>query len=111
MKNEIDKTIWEAYKDFYGALTVHEDMRNVFEKGLKCFSAYLCHIDQDYAYNMTYLMEFHEDFLIFLEAFNKKYKTVEQGLQDIIDFLNIENKNLRLCINRNMGQIKLIKKN
>ena len=49
-----------------------------FEKGLKCFSAYLCHIDQDYAYNMTYLMEFHEDFLIFLEAFNKKYKTVEQ---------------------------------
>ena len=47
-------------------------MRNVFEKGLKCFSAYLCHIDQDYAYNMTYLMEFHEDFLIFLEAFNKK---------------------------------------
>ena len=37
MKNEIDKTIWEAYKDFYGALTVHEDMRNVFEKGLKCF--------------------------------------------------------------------------
>ena len=78
MKNEIDKTIWEAYKDFYGALTVHKDMRNIFEEGLKCFSAYLCHIDQDYAYNMTYLMEFHEDFLIFLEAFNKKYKTVEQ---------------------------------
>ena len=38
-------------------------------------------------------------------------KNLRKGLQDIIDFLNIENKNLRLCINRNMGQIKLIKKN
>ena len=32
MKNEIDKTIWETYKDFYGALTAHEDMRNNVKK-------------------------------------------------------------------------------
>ena len=41
----------------------------------------------------------------------KDTKKFKERLTRYYRFLNIENKNLRLCINRNMGQIKLIKKN
>lgn len=76
----------------------HKDDKKIY----KCFSAYLCHIDQDYAYNMTYLMEFHEDFLIFLEAFNKKYKTVEQ-----LFAIAQEYPNVTLKIDRYAGTKKI----
>ena len=36
---------------------------------------------------------------------------MKKDLQDIIDFLNTENKDLLLCINRRMDQMKITRKN
>ena len=73
MNSEIDKSVWEAYNDF--KLDTGSD-REKFKEGIRCFSSYLCHANPDYAYNTTYLPQFNEDFLFFIDAFHRKYRFV-----------------------------------
>ena len=74
MSGRIDKDIWKAYENFK---LDAECGREKFQDGLRCFSSYLCHADPDYVYNTTYLPQFAEDFLRFIEAFQRKYGLVE----------------------------------
>ena len=77
MSNNDDKDRWETFCKLYDKLSSKEEMRELFEEEIKCFSLYLSHVNQDYVYNATFLPQFNDDFWNFLCAFNKKYKIVE----------------------------------
>ena len=78
MNNNDDKERWETFCKLYDKLSSKEEMRELFEEEIKCFSLYLSHVNQDYVYNATFLPQFKDDFWNFLCAFNKKYKIVEK---------------------------------
>lgn len=78
MNNNDDKERWETFCKLYDKLSSKEEMRELFEEEIKCFSLYLSHVNQDYVYNATFLPQFNDDFWNFLCAFNKKYKIVEK---------------------------------
>lgn len=78
MSNNDDKDRWEMFCKLYDKLSPKEEMRELFEEEIKCFSLYLCHVNQDYVYNTTFLSQYNDDFWDFLCAFNKKYKIVEE---------------------------------
>lgn len=55
MNNNDDKERWETFCKLYDKLSSKEEMRELFEEEIKCFSLYLSHVNQDYVYNATFL--------------------------------------------------------
>lgn len=51
MSNNDDKDRWETFCKLYDKLSSKEEMRELFEEEIKCFSLYLSHVNQDYVYN------------------------------------------------------------
>lgn len=85
MNKNIDELSWESYDSFYKKIeNSNNGSVDVFKEGLECFSSYLCYVSQNYAYNATYLPQFVDQFLIFVEAFSKKY-AIARELFDIAE--------------------------
>ena len=89
MSNNDDKDRWETFCKLYDKLSSKEEMRELFEEEIKCFSLYLSHVNQDYVYNATFLPQFNDDFWNFLCAFNKKYKIVEELFDAAKKYYNV----------------------
>ena len=89
MNNNDDKERWETFCKLYDKLSSKEEMRELFEEEIKCFSLYLSHVNQDYVYNATFLPQFKDDFWNFLCAFNKKYKIVEELFDAAKKYYNV----------------------
>ena len=89
MNNNDDKDRWETFCKLYDKLSSKEEMRELFEEEIKCFSLYLSHVNQDYVYNATFLPQFNDDFWNFLCAFNKKYKIVEKLFDAAEKYYNV----------------------
>lgn len=53
MSNNDDKDRWETFCKLYDKLSSKEEMRELFEEEIKCFSLYLSHVNQDYVYNAS----------------------------------------------------------
>lgn len=53
MNNNDDKERWETFCKLYDKLSSKEEMRELFEEEIKCFSLYLSHVNQDYVYNAS----------------------------------------------------------
>lgn len=51
MNNNDDKERWETFCKLYDKLSSKEEMRELFEEEIKCFSLYLSHVNQDYVYS------------------------------------------------------------
>ncbi len=83
------KDRWETFCKLYDKLSSKEEMRELFEEEIKCFSLYLSHVNQDYVYNATFLPQFNDDFWNFLCAFNKKYKIVEELFDAAKKYYNV----------------------
>lgn len=72
------ETQWENYMEL-GNLVAHGQLiPEEFEKQIKAFSSFLSETNRDYHYNATYLPNYTEEFLCFLECFHNKYQWVEQ---------------------------------
>lgn len=54
MNNNDDKERWETFCKLYDKLSSKEEMRELFEEEIKCFSLYLSHVNQDYVYNANH---------------------------------------------------------
>lgn len=56
MNNNDDKERWETFCKLYDKLSSKEEMRELFEEEIKCFSLYLSHVNQDYVYNANIIL-------------------------------------------------------
>ena len=81
MSNKQEEKTWDEYNKFYSYLEKNSELKEAFESGIKCFSSYLSHTNQEYVYNSTYLSGFNEEFFGFIEAFQKKYAIVQDLLK------------------------------
>ena len=84
MNNNNDKERWETFCKLYDKLSSKEEMRELFEEEIKCFSLYLSHVN-----HATFLPQFNDDFWNFLCAFNKKYKIVEELFDAAKKYYNV----------------------
>ena len=89
MSNKQEEKTWDEYNKFYSYLEKNSELKEAFESGIKCFSSYLSHTNQEYVYNSTYLSGFNEEFFCFIEAFQKKYATVQELLKKAEEYYNI----------------------
>ena len=76
MNDNMDVKTWKAYCELYEKIgkKIDQNIMQVFDNGIKCFSSYLCHANPEYVYSTTYLQQFNEEFWKFIEAFYEKYK-------------------------------------
>lgn len=79
MNDNMDVKTWKAYCELYEKIgkKIDQNIMQVFDNGIKCFSSYLCHANPEYVYSTTYLQQFNEEFWKFIEAFYEKYKIVD----------------------------------
>ena len=89
MSNKQEEKTWDEYNKFYSYLEKNSELKEAFESGIKCFSSYLSHTNPEYVYNSTYLSGFNEEFFCFIEAFQKKYATVQELLKKAEECHNI----------------------
>ena len=89
MSNKQEEKTWDEYNKFYSYLEKNSELKEAFESGIKCFSSYLSHTNQEYVYNSTYLAGFNEEFFGFIEAFQKKYAIVQDLLKKVTEYHNI----------------------
>lgn len=54
MSNNDDKDRWETFCKLYDKLSSKEEMRELFEEEIKCFSLYLSHVNQVKGKNILY---------------------------------------------------------
>lgn len=80
MNDNMDVKTWKAYCELYEKIgkKIDEDMMQVFDNGIKCFSSYLCHANAEYVYSTTYLQQFNKEFWEFIKCFYEKYKLVDE---------------------------------
>lgn len=101
MSNNDDKDRWETFCKLYDKLSSKEEMRELFEEEIKCFSVYLSHVNQDYVYNATFFsysdipislssMWLEKTVPVFQEIMHEYDK--EKGVQKIIDEMTDNDK-------------------
>lgn len=90
MNDNMDVKTWKAYCELYEKIgkKIDQNIMQVFDNGIKCFSSYLCHANPEYVYSTTYLQQFNEEFWKFIEAFYEKYKIVDDNIIDIYKLID-----------------------
>lgn len=80
---------WNSYMEL-GKLMVNGQLRTEeFKDQIKAFSSFLSETNRDYHYNATYLPNYTEEFLRFLECFCIKYPLVQQIFEMASDYSDV----------------------
>ena len=80
---------WNDYMNLGELVSKGELTKETLEEQIYAFSCFLCETNPDYHYNATYLPNYVDEFVYFLECFHKKYPLVMQIFQAVSSYTDV----------------------